>query len=46
MKICATITVIGRDQSGVVARLPGFHFILKANIEGRKKKVTRGQHRP
>jgi len=43
MKIYATITVIGRDQSGVVARVTSFLFVQKANIEGLEEKVTRGQ---
>ncbi len=43
MKLYATITVIGRDQSGVVARVTSFLFVQKANIEGLEEKVTRGQ---
>jgi formyltetrahydrofolate deformylase len=43
MKQYASISVIGRDQSGVVARVTGFLFIQKANIEGLEEKVTRGQ---
>lgn len=43
MKIFAAITVIGRDQTGVVARITGFLFEQKANIEGLEEKVTRGQ---
>ena len=43
MKIFAAITVIGRDQTGVVARVTGFLFEQKANIEGLEEKVTRGQ---
>ena len=43
MKIYATITVIGRDQSGVVARVTSFLFVQKANIEGLEEQVTRGQ---
>ena len=43
MKIYATITVIGRDQSGVVARVTSLLFVQKANIEGLEEKVTRGQ---
>ena len=43
MKIYATLTVIGRDQSGVVARVTGFLFVQQANIEGLEEKVTRGQ---
>ncbi len=43
MKIHATITVIGRDQSGVVAQVTSFLFLQKANIEALEEKVTRGQ---
>jgi len=43
MKFHATITVIGRDQSGVVARITSFLFVQQANIEGLEEKVTRGQ---
>lgn len=43
MKIYASITVIGRDQSGVVARVTSLLFVQKANIEGLEEKVTRGQ---
>ncbi len=43
MKIYATLTVIGRDQSGVVARVTSFLFEQQANIEGLEEKVTRGQ---
>jgi formyltetrahydrofolate deformylase len=43
MKLFAAITVIGRDQTGVVARITGFLFEQKANIEGLEEKVTRGQ---
>ena len=43
MKLFANITVIGRDQTGVVARVTGFLFEQKANIEGLEEKVTRGQ---
>ena len=43
MKLYATITVIGRDQSGVIARVTSFLFVQKANIEGLEEKVTRGQ---
>lgn len=39
----ATITVIGRDKTGVVARITGFLFEQKANIEGLEEQVTRGQ---
>jgi formyltetrahydrofolate deformylase len=43
MKRYATITVIGRDQTGVVARITGFLFEQRANIEALEEKVTRGQ---
>jgi len=43
VKIYASITVIGRDQSGVVAKVTGFLFAQHANIEGLEEKVTRGQ---
>ena len=43
MKQFATITVIGRDKTGVVARITGFLFAQKANIEALEEKVTRGQ---
>src|SRR5215467_13799574 len=39
----ATITAIGRDKTGVVARITGFLFIQKANIEALEEQVTRGQ---
>ena len=39
----ATITVIGRDKTGVVARITGFLFVQKANIEALEEQVTRGQ---
>ena len=42
-KRIATITVIGRDRSGVVARVTGFLFERRANIEALEEKVTRGQ---
>jgi len=43
VKRFATITVIGRDKTGVVARVTGFLFEQKANIEALEEKVTRGQ---
>ena len=43
MKHFATITVIGRDKTGVVARVTGFLFEQKANIEALEEQVTRGQ---
>jgi formyltetrahydrofolate deformylase len=39
----AIITVIGRDKTGVVARITNFLFEQKANIEGLEEQVTRGQ---
>jgi formyltetrahydrofolate deformylase len=39
----ATLTVIGRDKTGVVARITGFLFEQKANIEALEEQVTRGQ---
>ena len=43
MKRFATITVIGRDKTGVVARITSFLFEQKANIEALEEQVTRGQ---
>jgi len=43
MKLFATITVIGRDKTGVVARVTNFLFLQKANIEALEEQVTRGQ---
>ncbi len=43
MKHFATITVIGRDKTGVIARITGFLFEQKANIEALEEQVTRGQ---
>jgi formyltetrahydrofolate deformylase len=43
MKQFATITVIGRDKTGAVARVTGFLFEQGANIEGLDEQVTRGQ---
>ncbi len=43
MKQFATITVIGRDKTGVVARITGFLFEQHANIEALEEQVTRGQ---
>src|SRR5262249_28806749 len=43
MKAFSTITVIGRDKTGVVARITGFLFEQKANIEALEEQVTRGQ---
>ena len=43
MKRFATITVIGSDKTGVVARITNFLFLQKANIEALEEQVTRGQ---
>ena len=43
MKRFATVTVIGKDKTGVVARVTGFLFVQGANIEGMEEQVTRGQ---
>ena len=43
MKQLATITVIGRDKTGVIARVTNFLFEAKANIEALEEQVTRGQ---
>ena len=43
VKKFATITVIGRDKTGVVARITNFLFLQKANIEALEEQVTRGQ---
>ncbi|MCI0534519.1 MAG: formyltetrahydrofolate deformylase [Verrucomicrobiales bacterium] len=43
MKHFATITVIGRDKTGVIARVTSFLFAQKANIEALEEQVTRGQ---
>jgi formyltetrahydrofolate deformylase len=42
MKQFATITVIGRDKTGVVARITGFLFQQQGNIEALEEQVTRG----
>jgi len=39
----ATITVIGKDKTGVVARVTSYLFERKANIEALEEQVTRGQ---
>lgn len=39
----ATITVIGRDKTGVIARVTNYLFELHANIEALEEQVTRGQ---
>jgi formyltetrahydrofolate deformylase len=43
MKKYATITVIGQDKTGVVARITNFLFQQKGNIEALEEQVTRGQ---
>lgn len=39
----ATITVIGRDKTGVVAHITNYLFVQKGNIEALEEQVTRGQ---
>src|SRR4051794_27146235 len=43
MQRSATLTVIGRDKTGVIARITNFLFEQKANIEALEEQVTRGQ---
>ncbi len=43
MRQFATLTVIGRDKTGVVARITNFLFLQQANIEALEEQVTRGQ---
>ena len=43
MKHLANITVIGKDKTGVVARITNFLFLQKANVEALEEQVTRGQ---
>lgn len=43
MRQYATITVIGRDKTGVIARVTSFLFERHANIEALEEQVTRGQ---
>jgi formyltetrahydrofolate deformylase len=43
MKDFAILTVIGRDRTGVVARITNFLFEQHANIEALEEQVTRGQ---
>lgn len=43
MKKFATITVIGQDKTGVVAKVTSFLFEQRANIEALEEQVTRGQ---
>jgi formyltetrahydrofolate deformylase len=42
-RLVATITVIGRDKTGVIARVTSYLFEQKANIEALEEQVTRGQ---
>jgi formyltetrahydrofolate deformylase len=43
MRQLATITVIGRDKTGVIARVTNYLFEQGANIEALEEQVTRGQ---
>ena len=43
MKTFATVTVIGDDKTGVVAKVTNFLFEQNANIEALEEQVTRGQ---
>lgn len=43
MSQLATVTVIGRDKTGVIARVTNFLFEKGANIEALEEQVTRGQ---
>jgi formyltetrahydrofolate deformylase len=43
MREYAMLTVIGRDKTGVVARITNFLFEQRANIEALEEQVTRGQ---
>jgi formyltetrahydrofolate deformylase len=43
MKRFATISVIGRDKTGVIARITNFLFEQRANIEALEEQVTCGQ---
>ena len=43
MQRIATITVIGRDRTGLIAKTTNFLFEQKANIESLEEHVTRGQ---
>jgi formyltetrahydrofolate deformylase len=43
MKDFATLTVIGQDKTGVIARVTNFLFEQHANIEALEEQVTRGQ---
>ena len=39
----ATITLIGNDKAGVIARITQLLFQLGANIEAMEEQVTRGE---
>ena len=43
MKHFATITVLGKDKTGVIARVTNYLFEQHANIEALEEQVTRGQ---
>lgn len=43
MKHYGTVTVIGRDKTGVIAGITHFLFEQRANIEALEEQVTRGQ---
>lgn len=43
MRQFANVTVIGRDKTGVIARVTNFLFEQHANIEALEEQVTRGQ---
>ncbi|MDR1304141.1 MAG: formyltetrahydrofolate deformylase [Verrucomicrobiales bacterium] len=43
MKYFATITLIGKDKSGVIAGVTQYLFQTRANIEGLEEQVLRGQ---
>ena len=43
MKLYATLTLIGKDKSGVIARVTQFLFQNQANIEGLEEQVSRGE---
>jgi len=42
-KLVATLTLIGQDKAGVIARITQLLFQLRANIEALEEQVTRGQ---
>ncbi|MEO0454334.1 MAG: formyltetrahydrofolate deformylase [Verrucomicrobiota bacterium] len=43
MKIYGTLTLIGRDKTGVIARVTQFLFQQQANIESLEEQVSRGE---